>query len=150
LPATLTETVRFYECANALAFKFSIPRPIFHGGLSDSESASAVVARRQAHQRVYVPTRSRSDQRSPRPITCDSLRLEADLLAIARRLLPFSPLLFMIFADRIGRKWQIVTAALCVAVLGLVFAQQISPVTLVVLGRLLTLANGMLSCSFHA
>jgi putative MFS transporter len=65
-------------------------------------------------------------------------------------LLPFRALLFMIFADRIERKWQIVTAALCVAVFGLVFAQQISPVTLVVLGGLLTLANGMLSYSFHA
>jgi MFS transporter, putative metabolite:H+ symporter len=65
-------------------------------------------------------------------------------------LLPFSALLFMIFADRIERKWQIVTAALCVAVLGLDFAQQVSPVTLVGMGGLLTVANGMLSYSFHA
>jgi putative MFS transporter len=65
-------------------------------------------------------------------------------------LLPFSSLLFMIFADRIERKWQIVTAAMCVAVFGLVFAQQVSPLTLVALGGLLTVANGMLSYSFHA
>jgi len=69
---------------------------------------------------------------------------------MASILLPFSALLFMTIADRIERKWQIVTAALGVAVFGLVFAQQVSPMSLVVLGGLLTVANGMLSYSFHA
>jgi hypothetical protein len=31
------ETVRFFECDNALAFKFSIPRPIFQGDLGDGD-----------------------------------------------------------------------------------------------------------------
>src|SRR6266478_8207560 len=29
--------VRFFECDNALAFKFSIPRPIFQGDLGDGD-----------------------------------------------------------------------------------------------------------------
>jgi hypothetical protein len=31
------ETVRFFECDNALAFKFSMPRPIFQGDLGDGD-----------------------------------------------------------------------------------------------------------------
>jgi len=31
------ETVRFFECDNALAFKFSIPREIFQGDLGDAD-----------------------------------------------------------------------------------------------------------------
>ena len=31
------EKVRFFECENALAFKFSIPRPIFQGDLGDGD-----------------------------------------------------------------------------------------------------------------
>jgi Domain of unknown function (DUF4387) len=31
------ETVRFFECDNALAFKFSMPRPIFQGDLGDAD-----------------------------------------------------------------------------------------------------------------
>jgi hypothetical protein len=31
------ETVRFFECDNALAFKFSIPRAIFQGDLGDGD-----------------------------------------------------------------------------------------------------------------
>lgn len=31
------EKVRFFECDNALAFKFSIPRPIFQGDLGDGD-----------------------------------------------------------------------------------------------------------------
>ena len=30
-------TVRFFECDNALAFKFSIPRPIFQGDPGDAD-----------------------------------------------------------------------------------------------------------------
>ncbi len=29
--------VRFFECDNALAFKFSIPRPIFQGDIGDGD-----------------------------------------------------------------------------------------------------------------
>lgn len=31
------ETVRFFECDNALAFKFSIPRKIFQGDIGDGD-----------------------------------------------------------------------------------------------------------------
>ena len=31
------ESVRFFECPNALAFKFSIPRPITQGDLGDGD-----------------------------------------------------------------------------------------------------------------
>jgi len=31
------ENVRFYECDNALAFKFSIPRPVFQGEPGDGD-----------------------------------------------------------------------------------------------------------------
>jgi hypothetical protein len=31
------ETVRFFECDNALAFKFSMPRPISQGNLGDGD-----------------------------------------------------------------------------------------------------------------
>ena len=31
------ETVRFFECDNALAFKFSIPRPLTQGELGDGD-----------------------------------------------------------------------------------------------------------------
>jgi hypothetical protein len=31
------ETVRFFACDNALAFKFSMPRPIFQGNLGDGD-----------------------------------------------------------------------------------------------------------------
>jgi hypothetical protein len=31
------QDVRFFECDNARAFKFSIPRPIFQGDLGDGD-----------------------------------------------------------------------------------------------------------------
>ena len=31
------ETVRFFDCENALAMKFSIPRPVFQGDLGDTD-----------------------------------------------------------------------------------------------------------------
>lgn len=37
LYGTPVEKVRFFECDNALAFKFSIPRPIFQGELGDGD-----------------------------------------------------------------------------------------------------------------
>jgi hypothetical protein len=32
------ESVRFFECENALAFKFSIPRPLTQGALGDGDT----------------------------------------------------------------------------------------------------------------
>jgi putative MFS transporter len=55
-----------------------------------------------------------------------------------------------LFADRIERKWQIAGAALGIAIFGLLFSQQSSALGIVVLGILVTLANNILSFSFHA
>lgn len=69
------------------------------------------------------------------------------LIAIAA---PFGPLLAYKLADRFERKWQIVLAALTIAVVGLLFGQMTLAPLLIVLGILLTLANNILSFSFHA
>lgn len=63
---------------------------------------------------------------------------------------PFGPLLFTSFADRFERKSQIVTAAIGIAVFGLLFAKQSSAVLLIVFGVLITTFNNLLSYSFHA
>jgi putative MFS transporter len=69
------------------------------------------------------------------------------LIALAS---PSVPLLFMLFADRIERKWQIVIACCGVAVAGILFARQTSPWALVPLGMAITFCNNMLSFSYHA
>jgi putative MFS transporter len=63
---------------------------------------------------------------------------------------PIGPLLCLAFADRIERKLQIVIAALLVAGLGLLFARVRSPGALIALGVGITLANNLLSYSYHA
>ncbi|MGH7044023.1 MAG: MFS transporter [Acetobacteraceae bacterium] len=70
----------------------------------------------------------------------------AFIIAIAN---PFGPLLGMLVADRMERKWQIVCAAICIAVFGLLFAHQNGTAMLIVLGVLITLSNNWLSYSFH-
>lgn len=62
---------------------------------------------------------------------------------------PISPLLFLLFSDRLERKWQIVIAASSTAVIGIVFAQQSSAALLITCGLLLTLSNNLLSYSYH-
>jgi len=69
------------------------------------------------------------------------------LIAIAA---PLGPLLAYRLADRYERKWQIVLAALGVAVLGLLFGQTTLAPLLIAMGILLTIANNILSFSFHA
>ena len=69
------------------------------------------------------------------------------LIAIAA---PFGPLLAALFADRIERKWAIAGAAACVAVFGLFFAQMRAPALIILFGALVTLANNIMSLSFHA
>jgi len=69
------------------------------------------------------------------------------LIAIAA---PFGPLLAYRLADKFERKWQIVLAALGVAVLGVLFGQMTIAPLLIVLGILLTMSNNILSFSFHA
>jgi putative MFS transporter len=63
---------------------------------------------------------------------------------------PFGPLLAMSFADRFERKWQLVGAAICIAVFGVLFSQQSSMPLLILFGVLITLSNNVLSYSFHS
>lgn len=63
---------------------------------------------------------------------------------------PLAPLFFTLFADRFERKWQIVTAAMGIAVFGLLFTKQSSAVMLIACGVLITISNQLLSYSFHA
>jgi putative MFS transporter len=69
------------------------------------------------------------------------------IIAIAN---PFGPLLATAFADKFERKWQLVGAAVCVAVFGVLFSQQSVVPMLIAFGVLITLANNVLSYSFHA
>ncbi|HWD27392.1 MAG TPA: MFS transporter [Rhizomicrobium sp.] len=69
------------------------------------------------------------------------------LIAIAA---PFGPLLASLFTDRIERKWAIVGGAVCVAVFGLLFGSMRVPAFLILFGALVTLANNIMSFSFHA
>jgi putative MFS transporter len=69
------------------------------------------------------------------------------LIAIAA---PFGPLLAAALADRFERKWQIVCAALGVAVFGVLFGQMTAPAVVILLGMLVTMSNNILSFSFHA
>jgi putative MFS transporter len=63
---------------------------------------------------------------------------------------PFGPLLAMSFADKIQRKWQLVGAAVCIAVFGLLFSQQSTMKLLILFGVLITLSNNVMSYSFHS
>jgi len=63
---------------------------------------------------------------------------------------PFGPLVAISFADKIERKWQLVGAAICIAVSGVLFSQQSNMTALLVCGVLLTLSNNVMSYSFHS
>ncbi|HXW39619.1 MAG TPA: MFS transporter [Xanthobacteraceae bacterium] len=63
---------------------------------------------------------------------------------------PIGPLLGVFFADRFERKWQIAWAAIGVAVVGLIFAQQTGAAGVIACGLLITLCNNWLAFSFHA
>jgi putative MFS transporter len=63
---------------------------------------------------------------------------------------PLGPLLGVAFADRFERKWLVVTAAFCIAVFGLVFAQMTAAVWLIVFGVAVTLSNNVMSFAYHA
>jgi len=71
----------------------------------------------------------------------------AFIVAIAN---PFGPLLAMSFADRFERKWQLVGAAICIAVFGMLFSRQTTMPLLILFGVLITLSNNVLSYSFHS
>ncbi len=63
---------------------------------------------------------------------------------------PLGPLAAMAFADRIERKWQIVGAALVMAVAGLAFAQLTNPYLIIPVGAIQTLTAAVLNYSFHS
>jgi len=63
---------------------------------------------------------------------------------------PLGPLLAFGIADRFERKWQIVASAICIAIFGLLFAQQKDPVWIVACGVMLTCSNNWMSFAFHA
>lgn len=62
---------------------------------------------------------------------------------------PLAPLLSMLVADRIERKWQVcLTCAMC-AVLGCIFGAATSALIVMLVGFLLTLNNGWMSSCYH-
>jgi len=63
---------------------------------------------------------------------------------------PTMPLLFLLFADKIERKWQICLAAVGTSVFGLLFSQQSSAVPLILCGIMITGSNNLLSYAYHA
>jgi putative MFS transporter len=63
---------------------------------------------------------------------------------------PISSLLCGLIADKIERKWQIVSAAICTACFGFLFSQMSSAAGLVILGVLITASNNLMSYSYHA
>lgn len=80
-------------------------------------------------------------------ITVTKSLLYSFIIAIA---LPLGPLLTMLYADKVQRKWLIVGAALAVVVFGLLFAQMKTVVSLIVLGVLISLAGQTISVCYHA
>ncbi len=63
---------------------------------------------------------------------------------------PTMPLLFLLFADKIERKWQICAAAIGTAVFGVLFSQQSSAALLILCGVMITGSNNLLSYAYHA
>ena len=80
-------------------------------------------------------------------ITVTKSLLYSFVIAIA---LPVGPLIAILYADRVQRKWLIVGAALAVIVFGLLFAQTRSAPALIALGVLISLAGQTISVSYHA
>jgi len=70
----------------------------------------------------------------------------AFIIAIAN---PVGPLLGMLVADRMERKWQIVSAGAGVGAFMFLFAAQNAPALLIALGVMVTLSNNWMSFSFH-
>ena len=80
-------------------------------------------------------------------ITVTNSLLYTAFIALAA---PVGPLIGLAIADRFERKHVIVAAALSALVFGLLFSQSFHVVEIVVLGIGLTLANNIMSYSFHA
>ena len=80
-------------------------------------------------------------------ITVTKSLLYAFVIAIAS---PIGPLLAMMIADKIERKWLIVCAASSVIVCGLLFSQARDVGPLIILGLLISLSGSALSVAYHA
>lgn len=70
----------------------------------------------------------------------------AFIIALAN---PVGPLLAFAIADRIERKWQIVTAGITTGIGILLFARQENAALVILFGAVVTLANNWLSFAFH-
>jgi putative MFS transporter len=70
----------------------------------------------------------------------------AFVIAIAN---PVGPLLGAMVADRMERKWQIVSAAFCIGLFMYLFAIEENTALLILFGVLVTLSNNWLSFAFH-
>jgi putative MFS transporter len=62
---------------------------------------------------------------------------------------PLFPLVGVLFADRIERKWQVCLSCAGIAICGIAFAQQTSAAMIIILGTLQTMMNAWLSFSAH-
>ena len=62
---------------------------------------------------------------------------------------PFGPLVALSIADKMERKWQIVSSAALIGIFGVLFSRQADPFWLIVFGVLLTCANNWMSMAFH-
>ncbi|WP_144114123.1 MFS transporter [Paraburkholderia sp. BCC1886] len=80
-------------------------------------------------------------------VTVTRSLLYSFVIAIA---LPVGPMLAMLYADKVQRKWLIVGGAFAVIVFGLLFAQMKSAPSLIVLGVLVSLAGQTISVCYHA
>lgn len=80
-------------------------------------------------------------------ITVTKSLLYSFIIAFA---LPAGPLLAMLFADKVQRKWLIVVPALAVIAFGLLFGQAKDAAMLIVLGVLISLAGQTISVAYHA
>jgi putative MFS transporter len=80
-------------------------------------------------------------------ITITKSLIYSAIIAVA---LPAGPLLAMLVADRIQRKWLIVGSALAVVIFGSLFAHTRAAVPLVVLGVLISLSGQLISVCYHA
>ena len=88
----------------------------------------------------------------PTLLVSQGIRLTSSLeytfiIAIAA---PFGPLIAAGIADKVERKWMIVTAAACVGVFGLLFSQFREPALLIGCGVMLTVASNIMSFAFHS
>ncbi len=63
---------------------------------------------------------------------------------------PGWPMVSMVLADWMERKWQIVVSAGGIAIVGILFSQQETAIALIVLGAIMTMCTRWLSYSFHA